>query len=129
VRATSVYLRKLTDSIGEAPQKRRHMANEALGFCAESARPARSHETLGATWTAMLSQVPQISDRMARAIAAKYPTVTSLMRAYEGLATVEEREALLAPIEVPHFMHSRPIGMAASKRLHTVLCGTPTSPI
>ena len=78
----------------------------------------RTNGTLEDTWIAMISQVPDVSRKKAAAIASRYPTLHSLMEAYNRKSTQAERERML--LDIPG------IGPVLSKKLCTCFCGPAT---
>ncbi|KAJ2726643.1 hypothetical protein GGI07_000366 [Coemansia sp. Benny D115] len=60
----------------------------------------RSGTDMADTWVQALTQIPKVSQPVARSIAAAYPTPRSLLRAWSSLRTGAEREQMLAQLTV-----------------------------
>ncbi|CAG9323484.1 unnamed protein product [Blepharisma stoltei] len=68
------------------------------------------------TWVKFLTAIPQMSLAKAQAIISKYPSLTSLLEAYE-IAEASKRETLLMSLTAG----SLPIGKALSIKIYTYL--------
>ena len=78
----------------------------------------KTNGTLEDTWIAMISQIPDVSRKKAAAIVERYPTLHSLMQAYNRKSSQSERERML--LDVPG------IGPVLSKKLCNCFCGPAT---
>ena len=78
----------------------------------------KTNGTLEDTWVAMVSQIPDVSRKKAAGIVERYPTLHSLMQAYNRKGTQSEREKML--MEIPG------IGPVLSKKLYNCFCGPST---
>lgn len=67
-----------------------------------------------------LIQIRGLGLDKALAITAVYPTLISLVKAYQGLATVKEKEELL--VDLPVGAQKRKLGIQISKRLYQLYC-------
>ncbi|KAJ3915368.1 hypothetical protein F5877DRAFT_81897 [Lentinula edodes] len=83
------------------------------------------------TWTKMLSQIHRVTDSGAEGIVEQYPTMRSLLMAYEKNPLDGER--LLTESKVNYRIDGQKtiegrghdkLGLALSRRVHTILCGT-----
>ncbi|KAJ3867046.1 hypothetical protein EV359DRAFT_78929 [Lentinula novae-zelandiae] len=83
------------------------------------------------TWTKMLSQIHRVTDSGAEGIVEQYPTMRSLLMAYEKNLLGGER--LLTESKVNYRIDGQKtiegrghdkLGLALSRRVHTILCGT-----
>ena len=77
----------------------------------------RTNKTPESTWLAVLAQVPDVSDRKAAAVAAKYPSLHCLMLAYARMRTPTERARML--VGIPG------IGPTLSAKIYEAFCGAP----
>lgn len=69
-----------------------------------------------------LCAIPSVSNAIATKITEKYPTIKSLLQAYESCSTLNEKEALLADILLTETDKTkRRIGNVVSKRIYEYL--------
>ena len=118
---TAALVLNFTQCVSRAPAKARTTFRHAhLPFFTGTVRE-RTDGTLADTWVAVLARVPDVPRSKAAAIAARYPTLHSLLAAYSACATPADRDRLL--LAVPG------VGAVVARRIATCFCGPPTDTV
>ena len=118
---TAALVLNFTQCVSRAPAKARTTFRHAhLPFFTGTVRE-RTDGTLADTWVAVLARVPDVPRSKAAAIAARYPTLHSLLAAYSACATPADRDRLL--LAVPG------VGTVVARRIATCFCGPPTDTV
>ncbi|KAL9938579.1 hypothetical protein V8E36_002298 [Tilletia maclaganii] len=122
----------IVDIVGEVGIRPYKMiANSHLPFCTDSIK-IRTAAGEANTYNAMLQQIPRVTEPAARAVQAHYPTLRSLMEAYDCAREADLRarttsrvDDLLAECEILNRVDgkatSRKAGKAMSKRIGFVM--------
>ncbi|CAG8591256.1 3778_t:CDS:2 [Paraglomus occultum] len=108
----------LTTDIATIPYKNKNLD---LNVCIEG--QVRAGTDSRDAWIRMLEEIQLVTHPVASSIVERYPTVSCLYDAYRQCNTHEQRELLLADIEVPTVGLSRrfrTVGPALSKRIHQI---------
>lgn len=84
---------------------------------ARAAQTALTAETL---YGLQLRSIYGVSSERARAIMARFPSMRALLDAYARCGSAAEQEALLRTL--PYGRASKPLGVACSRTVRTVLC-------
>jgi len=93
------WLEQLTFDVGFKPHARhRFLHAAALGGSGDD--KLSSGRDLEDTWIKMLATLKAVTEPLAKAIVAQYPTVRDLHEAWAACATDKERKELLAGIRV-----------------------------
>ncbi|KAH3767031.1 crossover junction endonuclease EME1 [Pelomyxa schiedti] len=109
------YLVRITETISEAPYRKN---TSSLPFCEEQVKPKHTLSSQADIWIAQLNQIPSVSEAIAKAVAAHYPTPTSLVSLYANSELdTRAKELLLAGIIVNEKTH-RTVGPVASTRIY-----------
>ena len=118
---TAALVLNFTQCVSRAAAKTRAAFRHAhLPFFTGTVRE-RTDGTLADTWVAVLARVPDVSRSKAAAIAARYPTLHSLLAAYSACATAADRDRLL--LAVPG------VGAVVARRVAACFCGPPTDTV
>ncbi|KAF6093543.1 essential meiotic structure-specific endonuclease 1 [Phyllostomus discolor] len=115
-----------TKAVAEAPFKRLR-DQTSFSFCLESdwaggAKVDRAGRGLAQVWRRQIQQLNRVSLEMASAIVAAYPSPQLLVQAYRRCFSEEERQSLLADIQVRRgegvTSTSRRVGPELSRRVY-----------
>jgi hypothetical protein len=73
----------------------------------------------------MLSVIPGLSDEKAASVVKVYPTIKSLMEAYDEFDTVAEKEQMLENLEIQKIVidsgNAKRLGKALSRKIYVFL--------
>lgn len=118
---TAALVLNFTQCVSRAAAKTRLAFRHAhLPFFTGTVRE-RTDGTLADTWVAVLARVPEVPRSKAAAIAARFPTLHSLLAAYSACATPADRERLL--LAVPG------VGSVVARRVAMCFCGSPNDTV
>ncbi|KAL0480785.1 EME1 [Acrasis kona] len=113
--ATAQFIAQMTKNLAEAPYKKRtsvldFKSSSATPFSLSTAGGGRKKQSLQEVWRKQLTEVPSVSEKIANAVADKYPSVRTLLRAYEEYEG--DSENMLKDLQVDQ---KRKVGPVASK--------------
>ncbi|KAJ3757450.1 hypothetical protein EV360DRAFT_46026 [Lentinula raphanica] len=116
--------------LGELVRPYKLISRSYLPFCPDTnVKSGKGHKD---TWTKMLNQVHRLTEHGAKGIAERYPTMQSLLMAYESTDT-RACELLLSDCRVERRRDGQKtsergghdkLGPALSRRVHTIFAGT-----
>ncbi|KAF9548733.1 hypothetical protein EC957_005666 [Mortierella hygrophila] len=106
----------LTEQLGQRPYKTGRKTG--LNVCLDGIKSGTGYKD---TWEVSLQQIHMITPRVARSIAATYPTIRSLYDGYRRCATVRDAHSMLEGIPVED--RSSVIGKGISRRVYDVFMG------
>lgn len=106
----------LTEQLGQRPYKTGRKTG--LNVCLDGIKSGMGYKE---TWELSLQQIHMITPRVARSIAAVYPTIRSLYDGYRRCATVRDAQSMLEGISVED--RSNVIGKTISRRVYDVFMG------
>jgi len=113
------YLVRLTTRLAIQPYK---TVEPFAGFCSETSK--KSSKNLTETWATQLEQIYSVSHRCAQAVVGVYPTIRSLVNAYNADALeLQQKKELLQDIVVEG-KGQRRLGPVLSERIFCVFTST-----
>jgi hypothetical protein len=113
--STVQFIAQMTKNLAEAPYKKR---TSVLDFKTSASAPSSSENgrkkpKLSEVWRRQLTEIPSVSEKIANVVANKYPTVKSLINAYDKCTG--NGENMLKDLQVDQ---KRKVGPAASKSIY-----------
>lgn len=122
------WLHQLSSDLSLRPYK--SLRDTHLSFAVDTGRNTTSSSS-PAIWSMMLQQIPRVTPAIASSIQTIYPSLHSLVEAYEKCRDEKEERALLSGVQVESNKDGTErrgnrmnLGLQLSKRIHTVLRGT-----
>lgn len=120
---TSLFVSKMYNKLPEQLDEIHHVTDERIDYLKTIKLAKKDNITPDNCYLCQLAQIPGVSVDIANIISQQYPSMRSLIIAYEKLETENLKENLLAelPMQIAN-NKTRRLGNVLSKRIYEFLC-------